>query len=450
MKGYKSGSKNIVNSSSGSSLSRSGTGVPSNFAITFSTLLVVCMLFLFSTYYFHLRISTHPLQEGNMQKGGFVFNRLHGFNVSKNDTIADVIIEPISWVQIEEKARKDIEFYLNKLKGINHVDAELPVQLESTIPSTAIESEPPPLHELDCPHAELVTFWKKTTKADLQYKSPYNDFGPAKKYVTFEPDVGGWNNIRMQMELVLVFAYATGRTLVLPPDQPMYLLNAGKGPQKSHSFADFFPFQLIRQRFPVISMEEFLRREAITGHLALHPHGVHLNSSGPPPSAGPLYPPGNRTVFQGSERTERLLLWDYLRNVSACPQWKNLKDFLVIPPRPGLNTSLLGPAEAAEYQRRVDVAAAGRRARYNNDFWQRQQYIHFVSKPSLDLRLLEHFYTFLHFQDRHMDLFFKRFVRDYVHYTDTILCKAARIVHSMLREGRGSYVAFHIRRSVRP
>ena len=31
----------------------------------------------------------------------------------------------------------------------------------------------------------------------------------------------------MQMELILVFAAATGRTLVLPPDQPMYLLNKG-------------------------------------------------------------------------------------------------------------------------------------------------------------------------------------------------------------------------------
>ena len=59
----------------------------------------------------------------------------------------------------------------------------------------------------------------------------------------------------MQMELVLVFAYATGRTLVLPPDQPMYLLNAGQGHEKAHSFADFFPFDLINERFPVISME---------------------------------------------------------------------------------------------------------------------------------------------------------------------------------------------------
>jgi hypothetical protein len=41
------------------------------------------------------------------------------------------------------------------------------------------------------------------------------------KYITFEPDVGGWNNIRMQMELVLVFAAVTGRTLVIPPEQAM-------------------------------------------------------------------------------------------------------------------------------------------------------------------------------------------------------------------------------------
>jgi hypothetical protein len=71
----------------------------------------------------------------------------------------------------------------------------------------------------------------------------------------------------MQMELVLVFAFATGRTLVLPPDQPMYLLNQGKGHQKAHSFADFFPFDYINQRMKVISMEEFMRREGVAGQL---------------------------------------------------------------------------------------------------------------------------------------------------------------------------------------
>ena len=96
------------------------------------------------------------------------------------------------------------------------------------------------------------------------YVTPYATAGPT-KYVTFEPDVGGWNNIRMQMELVLVFAAATGRTLVLPPDQPMYLLNKGKKAEKAHSFADFFPFDFIRERVPVIEMDEFMRREALKG-----------------------------------------------------------------------------------------------------------------------------------------------------------------------------------------
>lgn len=37
--------------------------------------------------------------------------------------------------------------------------------------------------------------------------------------------LGGWNNIRMCMEIIFIFAAATGRTLVMPPDQPLYLLH---------------------------------------------------------------------------------------------------------------------------------------------------------------------------------------------------------------------------------
>ena len=72
-----------------------------------------------------------------------------------------------------------------------------------------------------------------------------------------------------------MFAAATGRILVLPPDQPMYLLDRGKGHQKAHSFADFFPFDYIGKRLQVITMEEFMAREAITGIIILHYHYYH-------------------------------------------------------------------------------------------------------------------------------------------------------------------------------
>ena len=111
------------------------------------------------------------------------------------------------------------------------------------------------------------------------------------KYISFVPDRGGWNNIRMSMEIIFVFAAATGRTLVLPPEQPLYLLKVSayrvdgvnlltiftnldmcdmtfcilqqdKG-KKHRGFADFFPLHTaeFQKRVPVITMEEFVRRE---------------------------------------------------------------------------------------------------------------------------------------------------------------------------------------------
>ena len=81
-----------------------------------------------------------------------------------------------------------------------------------------------------------------------------------------------------------------------------------------------------------------------------------------------------------------------------------------------------------------------------DSFWQEQKVIHFISKPEENWRLLQHFYTFIHFDDPIMDLLYKRFVRDYIHYIDIIFCKAAIIINHLLHEGNGSYTSFHIRR----
>ena len=297
-------------------------------------------------------------------------------------------------------------------------------------------------HELNCPNADLVSFWKGPRASDLLWESPFINIGPKAKYVTFEPDPGGWNNIRMQFETILVFALATGRIFVLPPDQPMYLLNKGKGKANHHGFDDYFPFNEIKKRLPVITMEEFMRREGITGHLTKND------------SVTVVYPPGNKTVFNGANRDDRNSMWDYLREVSACPPWKPMKQYLVIPPQINTQDILTQSNLDINYKNdiinRRSIDSAGREPRFYDNYWQSQKVVHFISKPGLGYRLLQHFYTFIHFDDAKVDRLMKRFIRDYVHYVDLIFCKGAMIINELLKESEKKiiprYSAFHIRR----
>ena len=46
----------------------------------------------------------------------------------------------------------------------------------------------------------------------------------ARKYLIFQPDLGGWNNIRMALEIAILLAKVSGRILVLSPPAVLYLL----------------------------------------------------------------------------------------------------------------------------------------------------------------------------------------------------------------------------------
>lgn len=70
---------------------------------------------------------------------------------------------------------------------------------------------------LKCEMYPYVQFWNKVLYKEDCYQSPLRHplGGKAppeeQKYVVFQPDNGGWNNIRMAAETVMIFAHATGR-----------------------------------------------------------------------------------------------------------------------------------------------------------------------------------------------------------------------------------------------
>ena len=94
-------------------------------------------------------------------------------------------------------------------------------------------------------------------------------------------------------ETALVMSHAMGRTLVLPPEQNIYLIDGGV------SFADFFHLDataIEHRGFKVITMEEFLDRVGTAGELK----DSKSNQT--------VYPPK-------SNADEKSVLWKYLRSV---------------------------------------------------------------------------------------------------------------------------------------
>jgi len=246
----------------------------------------------------------------------------------------------------------------------------------------------------------------------------------------------------------------------------MYLLGQNqKGQQHHFSFADFFPIEEMARdnaAFDVISMEEYLTTEGLGGKLVHHETGEVV------------FPPGNRTNWDGINQEEYDNLRGYLRNVSMTAKWSpgkclpafpssgNHKDVEllkdIIPKAETLSQHNKPPLLSAPDPvfRLADTLAGRRQLCVYDETFQNEQILHFQMNHKEKLRLLVHFYAFLFFEDWKEDMWMKRFVRDHLRYLDEIQCAAARIVAKLRKHVRsrqdghgdpeGTFDTFHIRR----
>ncbi|KAG7368743.1 GDP-fucose protein O-fucosyltransferase [Nitzschia inconspicua] len=310
--------------------------------------------------------------------------------------------------------------------------------------------------------AEMV-YWRDIP-TDAKYHSPHYD-SQTPKYLTFEPDEGGWNNIRMSMETAVALAHAMGRILVLPPEQNMYLLDKDEAEKNRFTFRKFFPFDDLAEEHPavdVISMDEFLKREVLTGSFKDTKGKI-------------VFPPGNQTIFEGHVRDGKHF-WSWWRKVTDPPIWDFSRCVVGIAKDPGpegtvrlkqyLETLDLDknprtveqyidnptPVDAPPSDRLREMLAHRREICIYDDNLQKRKVMHFMGDNDSGARLLVHFYAYLFFEDWKQDLWTKRYVRDHLRYIDEIQCAAATIVRAVREKARangdpeGQFDSMHIRR----
>jgi len=305
---------------------------------------------------------------------------------------------------LEQNKEKIIDID-HKINIINKIETNLnqgQVQTQSCLPVNA-----------------LTRYWKQIRQSDLDWVSPYKNIGPKEKYVTFEWDRGGWNNIRMSMETIIVFAKATGRTLVIAPQTRMYLLNAEKG--KKHGFDSFFSMDNVKASLDVITMEEFLRKEA-------------------------LKPGVNVSLPHANVKLKGVALNEYLRKIAdEIPKWNTFGHYLVFPRDPKHSIDDMSHRDRRNMYHFRGSTKRREAVLYGNVL-QNAKHIHFKVDGKNGYRLLTHFYTFLFFADQNVDHLLKRFVRDHIHYLEEIFCKAEIIIQDLNKLSGGSFSSMHIRR----
>ena len=316
---------------------------------------------------------------------------------------------------------------------------------------------------------KLVSYWNDPRSiVDREFQSPFLEPPSAyiqrpkkTRYLSFEPDLvshqcmcqmqndsllfnvcqtlqlqltflyyygkGGWNNIRMEFEIMVLLAAATGRTLVLPPDNPLYLLSLEKK-NKHRGLQNFFhDFSDVVE---TISTEDFFQKEIID-HSA---YQLPMDEKNRTRLLGSL----EQCYWMKKHDHSCIYLYEYMKEIADfIPNWHGEHNCLIMDDENWFKYDVIGASDEVQKQR-IKKFCANRTPIYYNNQMHGASLIHFHSHNK-DTRLLVHFYAFIYFTNPKIGNYYKRLVRDRVRYSDEIQCAAGKIVRSLIEESMGRY-----------
>lgn len=255
---------------------------------------------------------------------------------------------------------------------------------------------------LDC--IKYWTYSKPYPKPMSPIKYPFT--APEKAYVTFEPDLGGFNNIRMGFENVLTIALALNRTLVIPPRQQLYLLD------KPSSLSDYYDMEALAKAIPLLSTKDYLSE-------------IGVNVSFPQ---------------EGYVRySDFNALHDFLRKDGTCPKWNIHANVLAIPSISACESSIHDWFSFDEFRH-------NRKSVEIDESMMKSSALHFrVDKRTQEYRLFGNWHSFLYFANPQWFEYTAAFLRDNLHFKDSIVKTAASISAEIVAK-YGRYQAMHVRR----
>jgi hypothetical protein len=242
-----------------------------------------------------------------------------------------------------------------------------------------------------------LTYGLSGSESSVTEGYPFSkDRSQPQKFLAFQPDLGGWNNILMQFEIMAVMAWITGRTLVLPPATRLYLLG-----DEPHLLEDFLDLDALRRHLPVLTAKEFVVASKNGGDLA---------------TDGAYH--------------------DFMKRHGFMPPWNGLENILLFPSealqmRPELQARLAGPLQT----HRQPVT-----------FSKEAEHCEILYFPMiLEHRMFGVAECFFMFGNEKLERSARRLLRDAIRYRPEIIKLAEAAINSLVLAGK-TYSAMHVRR----